>query len=85
MAWCSRKLEGQWWGDGGAYFVSSDGPDNITVAPQGGLIRAEDGNGVSHLVGVTEEWVDAGRFGIASDSPCRQASRPGHALGTAGR
>ncbi|MCC2660327.1 MAG: Tat pathway signal sequence domain protein [Arthrobacter sp.] len=79
-----RKLEGQWWGDNGAYFVSSfarviygsanshdgqvwfgvnpqpnaesghfDGPDNITVAPQGGLILAEDGDGVSHLVGVT--------------------------------
>lgn len=96
----SRKLEGQWWADGGAYFVSSfarttdgsanahdgqvwfydpasesitlktifgvntttdvdgnnfDGPDNITVAPQGGLILAEDGNGVSHLVGVTSQ------------------------------
>ncbi|GGK16568.1 hypothetical protein GCM10010124_06490 [Pilimelia terevasa] len=31
-----------------------DGPDNITVSPYGGLILAEDGNGVSHLVGVTE-------------------------------
>ncbi len=95
----ARKLEGQWWGDGGAYFVSSfaritdgsvnehdgqvwlydpksesitlttifgvnpnpeqdgafDGPDNITVAPQGGLILAEDGDGVSHLVGVTDQ------------------------------
>ena len=96
----SRKLEGQWWADGGAYFVSSfarttdgsanahdgqvwfydpasesitlktifgvnatsdvdgnnfDGPDNITGAPQGGLILAEDGNGVSHLVGVTSQ------------------------------
>ncbi|MGQ1840184.1 alkaline phosphatase PhoX [Kocuria turfanensis] len=95
----SRKLEGQWWADGGAYFVSSfartsdgsvnahdgqvwlydpaaeaitlttifgvnpdaeqeghcDGPDNITVAPQGGLILAEDGAGVSHLVGVTDQ------------------------------
>jgi secreted PhoX family phosphatase len=95
----SRKLEGQWWGDGGAYFVASfartsdgsinehdgqvwhydpatesitlttifgvnpapeqdgafDGPDNITVAPQGGLILAEDGDGVSHLVGVTDQ------------------------------
>ncbi|MDQ4047737.1 MAG: PhoX family protein [Actinomycetota bacterium] len=95
-----RKLEGQWWGDDGAYFVSSfarimygsanshdgqvwfydpatrsitlktifgvnpnpnaesghfDGPDNITVAPQGGLILAEDGDGVSHLVGVTSQ------------------------------
>lgn len=94
----ARKLEGQWWGDGGAYFVSSfarlsdgsvnahdgqvwfydpatasvtlktifgvnedpskdgtnfDGPDNITVAPQGGFILAEDGSGISHLVGVT--------------------------------
>lgn len=95
----AHKLEGQWWGDGGAYFVSSfartadgsvndhdgqvwhyspasgaitlttifgvntapnqdgafDGPDNITVAPQGGLIVAEDGRGMNHLVGVTSE------------------------------
>ena len=95
----SRKLEGQWWGDGGAYFVASfarrsdgsvnehdgqvwfynpeyetvtlktifgvnpnpsadggnyDGPDNITVSPYGGVILAEDGEGVQHLVGVTE-------------------------------
>ena len=94
----SRKLEGAWWGDGGAYFVASfartsdgsvnehdgqvwfydpanetvtlktifgvnpdpdvdsddyDGPDNITVSPYGGVILAEDGNGVQHLVGVT--------------------------------
>ncbi len=96
----SRKLEGQWWADGGAYFVASfarnddgsinehdgqvwfydpatqtvtlktifgvntdpdvdsdnyDGPDNITVSPYGGVILAEDGEGVQHLVGVTEE------------------------------
>ncbi|NNG19919.1 DUF839 domain-containing protein [Naumannella sp. ID2617S] len=96
----SRKLEGMWWGDGGAYFVASyartgdgsakehdgqvwhyepgksritlktifgvnpdtgaegnnfDGPDNITVSPHGGLILAEDGEGKSHLVGVTEQ------------------------------
>ena len=96
----SRKLEGQWWGDGGVYFVASfarhadgsanqhdgqvwfydprrsrirlktifgvnpdpatgdtnfDGPDNITVSPHGGLILAEDGEGRSHLVGVTEQ------------------------------
>jgi uncharacterized protein len=96
----SRKLEGQWWADGGAFFVSSfartvdgsvnehdgqvwfydpasqtitlktifgvntdpelaannfDGPDNITVSAHGGLILAEDGNGVSHLVGVTSQ------------------------------
>jgi secreted PhoX family phosphatase len=31
-----------------------DGPDNITVSPWGGLILAEDGEGVQHLVGVTE-------------------------------
>ncbi|MFI6923437.1 alkaline phosphatase PhoX [Nonomuraea spiralis] len=93
----SRKLEGAYWGDGGAYFVASyaraadgslnehdgqvwfydphartvtlktvfglnpdpaqdtsfDGPDNITVSPYGGVILAEDGEGVSHLVGVT--------------------------------
>ncbi|MEV4415459.1 alkaline phosphatase PhoX [Catellatospora sp. NPDC049609] len=93
----AHKLEGQWWGDGGAYFVSSyarlddgalaehdgqvwfhdprrgtielktvfgvnpdpksgyDGPDNITVSPYGGVILAEDGAGLSHLVGVTDD------------------------------
>ncbi|MFI8100062.1 alkaline phosphatase PhoX [Streptomyces sp. NPDC086023] len=92
-----RKLEGMWWADGGAYFVSSyareespgaahdgqvwfydpkrrtvrltvllgvnadpgtdgayDGPDNITVSPHGGLVIAEDGEGVQHLFGATE-------------------------------
>ncbi|GHJ47773.1 hypothetical protein Cs7R123_51150 [Catellatospora sp. TT07R-123] len=95
----ARKLEGQWYGDKGVYFVSSyarisdgsvnehdgqvwfydpkretielvtifgvnadpkaegafDGPDNITVSPYGGLILAEDGEGLSHLVGVSEK------------------------------
>ena len=95
----SRKLEGQWWGDDGAYFVSSfarttdgsthphdgqvwfynprrktvtlktrfgvnptprvedvpDGPDNITVSPHGGLILAEDGSGIQHLIGVSTD------------------------------
>jgi secreted PhoX family phosphatase len=96
----ARKLEGAWWADGGAYFVSSfarlsdgspnehdgqvwyydpaketvtlvtifgvnqdpdldadnyDGPDNITVSPYGGVILAEDGAGVQHLVGVTDQ------------------------------
>ncbi|MFI7578805.1 alkaline phosphatase PhoX [Kocuria kalidii] len=103
----AHKLEGQWWGDDGVYFVSSyadlpdgsgkDGdahealhdhngqvwfydpvsetvtltvlfgvredpdlemrferPDNITISPQGGLMLAEDGDGTSHLVGVTD-------------------------------
>jgi uncharacterized protein len=92
----SRKLEGMWWGDEGAYFVASfarttdgsaaqhdgqvwfidpeaetielklhfaftpadqdtdpDGPDNITVSAFGGLIIAEDGDGVNHLIGST--------------------------------
>ncbi|MEQ7125384.1 alkaline phosphatase PhoX [Actinopolymorpha sp. B11F2] len=93
----SRKLEGAYWGDGGAYFVASfarasdgstnehdgqvwfynpgnqtvtlksifgvnpdpdadthyDGPDNIALDPNGGLILAEDGEGIQHLVGVT--------------------------------
>lgn len=31
-----------------------DGPDNITVSPFGGVILAEDGDGVQHLVGSTE-------------------------------
>ncbi|WKV16055.1 DUF839 domain-containing protein [Janibacter limosus] len=89
------KLEGQWWGDGGVYFVASygrkddgsihehdgrvwffdptkktvtlttifavnedgagvDGPDNITVSPHGGLVLAEDGDGASQLIGVTD-------------------------------
>ncbi len=84
-----------WWGDGGAYIVSSyaraespssttarsgsttrrrtltlkvllgvnpdpaadgafDGPDNITVSPYGGLVIAEDGEGVQHLFGATD-------------------------------
>jgi uncharacterized protein len=30
-----------------------DGPDNITVSPHGGVIVAEDGEGVQHLLGVT--------------------------------
>ncbi|MEU4223691.1 alkaline phosphatase PhoX [Nonomuraea sp. NPDC026600] len=95
----SRKLEGAWWADGGAYFVASfarhtdgsvnehdgqvwfydprhqtvtlktlfgvnpdptqdtnyDGPDNITVSPYGGVILAEDGEGIQHLVGVTDK------------------------------
>ena len=96
----SRKLEGIWWADGGAYFVASfarlsdgsakehdgqvwhyepatesitlttmfgvnldpsvdannyDGPDNITVSPYGGLILCEDGEGIQHLVGVTDQ------------------------------
>ncbi|MBO7940552.1 DUF839 domain-containing protein [Streptomyces sp. S9] len=92
----ARKLEGMWWGDGGAYVVSSyardespgrhdgqvwfydprrrtltlkvllgvnpdpsadgayDGPDNITVSPYGGLVIAEDGEGVQHLFGATD-------------------------------
>jgi secreted PhoX family phosphatase len=97
----SRKLEGQWWGDGGVYFVASyarkddgsrnehdgqvwfydphkntitlktifgvnpdpdqdthyDGPDNITLSPYGGLMMAEDGVGLSHIVGLTERGV----------------------------
>ncbi|WP_215454470.1 alkaline phosphatase PhoX [Streptomyces sp. ATCC 21386] len=93
----ARKLEGMWWGDGGAYVVSSyaraespgaahdgqvwfydpkrrtltlkillgvnpdpsadgalDGPDNITVSPYGGIVLAEDGEGVQHLFGATD-------------------------------
>jgi uncharacterized protein len=93
----SRKYEGMWWGDGGAYFVCSfartsdgstaqhdgqiwfldprddtielklhfaytpddqdndpDGPDNITVSAYGGVIIAEDGDGVNHLVGAND-------------------------------
>jgi uncharacterized protein len=94
-----RKLEGAYWGDGGAYFVASfartsdgsknehdgqvwfydpgnqtvtlksifgvnmdpdadtdyDGPDNIALDPNGGLILAEDGEGIQHLVGVTTD------------------------------
>jgi uncharacterized protein len=32
-----------------------DGPDNITVSPYGGLIIAEDGEGLQHLFGATKE------------------------------
>ncbi|MGW0389675.1 alkaline phosphatase PhoX [Streptomyces sp. NPDC003042] len=34
---------------GGGY----DGPDNITVSPHGGVILAEDGDGLQHLFGAT--------------------------------
>jgi secreted PhoX family phosphatase len=33
----------------------SDGPDNISVSPHGGVIIAEDGNGTNHLVGAAED------------------------------
>ncbi|MET7966235.1 alkaline phosphatase PhoX [Micromonospora sp. NPDC005305] len=99
----SRKLEGAYWGDGGAYFIASfarttdgsvvehdgqvwfydpatetvtlrtifgvnpdptqdtdyDGPDNIAISPYGGLIVAEDGAGINHLIGVTAKGNDA--------------------------
>ncbi|MFH8370758.1 alkaline phosphatase PhoX [Streptomyces sp. NPDC018031] len=32
-----------------------DGPDNITVSPYGGLVLAEDGEGVQHLFGATDD------------------------------
>lgn len=32
-----------------------DGPDNITVSPYGGLIIAEDGEGIQHLFGATDD------------------------------
>ncbi|MBY8882058.1 alkaline phosphatase PhoX [Actinacidiphila acidipaludis] len=32
-----------------------DGPDNITVSPHGGLIIAEDGNGLQHLFGAVDD------------------------------
>jgi secreted PhoX family phosphatase len=32
-----------------------DGPDNITVAPGGGLFLAEDGDGVNHLLAVSRD------------------------------
>ncbi|MET8676245.1 alkaline phosphatase PhoX [Streptomyces sp. NPDC004647] len=37
-------------GEDGAF----DGPDNITVSPYGGLIIAEDGEGIQHLFGATD-------------------------------
>lgn len=39
------------WGDHDNF----DGPDNITVSPYGGIVIAEDGEGVSHLFGATED------------------------------
>lgn len=32
-----------------------DGPDNISISPYGGVLVAEDGQGVQHLFGVTEQ------------------------------
>ena len=109
----SRKLEGQWWGDGGAYFVASfarttdgsvkehdgqvwfydpgqksvtlktifgvnttpdvegpfDGPDNITVSPHGGLILAEDGDGLKYLIGVSSEETHTRSHGTTTIIP----------------
>ena len=31
-----------------------DGPDNISLSPYGGVILAEDGEGIQHLVGATD-------------------------------
>ncbi|CAM3781844.1 alkaline phosphatase PhoX [Smaragdicoccus niigatensis] len=39
------------YGQDGAF----DGPDNITVSPWGGVIMAEDGEGVQHLIGVNDK------------------------------
>jgi secreted PhoX family phosphatase len=35
--------------------TNTDGPDNITVSPYGGVIMAEDGEGQQHLFGATAE------------------------------
>ncbi|GAB3435260.1 PhoX family protein [Flindersiella endophytica] len=35
--------------------IDYDGPDNIVVDPNGGLVLAEDGEGYSHLVGITKD------------------------------
>jgi uncharacterized protein len=32
-----------------------DGPDNINVSPYGGVLLAEDGAGVNHVIGATED------------------------------
>jgi uncharacterized protein len=32
-----------------------DGPDNITVSPYGGILMAEDGEGIQHLVAITHQ------------------------------
>jgi secreted PhoX family phosphatase len=39
-------------GDGSS---GSDGPDNITISPYGGVILAEDGDSGNHLVGAAED------------------------------
>ena len=121
----SRKLEGAWWGDGGAYFVCSfartadgsaaqhdgqiwfldprddtidsklhfaytpddqdndpDGPDNITVSAYGGVIIAEDGDGVNHLVGSTDHG-DA--FFFARNDDPRTPSSPARLLAPTAR
>ena len=37
--------------------TNTDGPDNITVSPYGGVIMAEDGEGQQHMFGATTEGV----------------------------
>ncbi|MGH4025433.1 MAG: alkaline phosphatase PhoX [Pseudonocardiaceae bacterium] len=57
-----------------------DGPDNISVSPYGGVILAEDGEGIQHLIGVTDDGrsyplarneVDSGEFTGPVFSPDR--------------
>ena len=50
-----------------------DGPDNITVSPWGGLILAEDGEGVQHLLAVTPDGETRRR---SPATPATTASSP---------
>ena len=52
-----------------------DGPDNITVSPYGGLIIAEDGDGVQHLVGSTDRG-DVFRFARNEDAEGSEFAGP---------
>ena len=44
-------------GDGGRDYARLENPDNITVAPWGDVIVAEDGGGVNRLIGFTPEGI----------------------------
>jgi hypothetical protein len=75
-----------------------DGPDNITVSPYGGVVLAEDGEGIQHLVGVTPEGktypiarndLNGSEFAGAAFSPdgrilFANIQSPGHVLAITG-
>ena len=53
-----------------------DGPDNITVSPYGGVILAEDGEGMQHLVGRRPTQGERTRWPATSSTTASSPARP---------